>query len=239
MSHVHVQNYCISNLRDSHWSSPCVVFDFRRSFCLHPDVVKSFLRAGSFVSARCFVVSFGFPYRGAAWDEEGKDARRRSGDEAFKQHELLTPSLCSLLLESLPKVTGVFFDRSQERWVSSVYMGGRNMKSYFPVYKHGFLQARNMAISQRLSQVAHKGISQTEVNALTPPGLTVETLLDALKTRGTDDGALSFHCGENAELQQEARSQHSKADIAMNSLKAELLQCTSGHRNTSRSCLAS
>ncbi|KAL8272172.1 hypothetical protein Esti_003900 [Eimeria stiedai] len=117
-------------------------------------------------------------------DGTGGEVRVRGKEGNARHQENLHSSLYSVLLETLPKVTGVFFDKSQERWVSSVYMGGRNIKSYFPVYKHGFLQARNMAISQRLSQVAHKGISRTEMDSLTPAGLTIEALLEVLGYKG-------------------------------------------------------
>ncbi|KAL8443010.1 hypothetical protein Emed_007004 [Eimeria media] len=117
-------------------------------------------------------------------DGVGGEIRVRGKEGSGRQQENLHSSLYSVLLETLPKVTGVFFDKSQERWVSSVYMGGRNIKSYFPVYKHGFLQARNMAISQRLSQVAHKGVSRTEMDSLTPAGLTLEALAEVLRYKG-------------------------------------------------------
>lgn len=167
--------------------------------------------------------------RSTARGEDGREARRRGTKEAFRQQYVLSPAACSMLLESLPKVTGVFFDRSQERWVSSVYMGGRNIKSYFPVYKHGFLQARNMAISQRLSQVAHKGISQPEFDALTPPGLTVEALLEVLKARGAANGATPLvpynkFPRTKAEMQQETDSQHSKGDPSVIDPAARPLQ---------------
>lgn len=58
--------------------------------------------------------------------------------------------------------------------MSSVYMGGRNIKTYFPVYKHGFYKARELAVTQRLSQVSHKGLAQKEAEAAATPFKSAE-----------------------------------------------------------------
>ncbi|KAL8426770.1 hypothetical protein Efla_003364 [Eimeria flavescens] len=117
--------------------------------------------------------------RKLTYDDASLDGKLQGKEADPKQQEARSTSLYSMLLHCVPKVTGVFFDKSQERWVSSVYIRGRNIRSYFPVYKHGFLQARDMAITQRMSEVAHKGLRQTELDALTSADLTVEALVEA------------------------------------------------------------
>ncbi|KAL8436143.1 hypothetical protein ACSSS7_001957 [Eimeria intestinalis] len=148
-------------------------------------------------------------------DAVAGDVRPRGKEGNARQQESLHSSMYSVLLEALPKVTGVFFDKSQERWVSSVYMGGRNIKSYFPVCKHGFLQARSMAISQRLSQVAHKGVSRAEMDSLTPAGLTIEALLEVLRIKG-----VSPH--ETATVSPPAPGQKSKSVTTSAELEADV-----------------